>query len=81
MSRARTRQRLRADANPVRALAADEAETRVMSEHYHEPLREYAVKKDDRLRQTGEHDRIDDKTVFMCLIAVSSTAGWSGVRA
>jgi len=28
-------------------------------------LLEYAVKQDDRLRQTGEEDRIDDKTVFI----------------
>ena len=28
-------------------------------------LLEYAVKKDDRLRQSGEQDRIDDKTVFI----------------
>jgi serine phosphatase RsbU (regulator of sigma subunit) len=26
---------------------------------------EYAVKRDDRLRQNGEVDRIDDKTVFI----------------
>jgi serine phosphatase RsbU (regulator of sigma subunit) len=44
----------------------------VMREHYREPakeicnaLLEYAVKKDDRLRQTGEQDRIDDKTAFI----------------
>lgn len=44
----------------------------VMREHYRESakdicnaLLEYAVKKDDRLRQTGEQDRIDDKTVFI----------------
>ncbi len=43
---------------------------RVMREHYRQPakeicnaLLEYAVKKDDRLRQIGEQDRIDDKTV------------------
>src|SRR5260370_5614165 len=28
-------------------------------------LLEYALKRDDRLRQTGEEDRIDDKTVFI----------------
>jgi serine phosphatase RsbU (regulator of sigma subunit) len=28
-------------------------------------LLEYAVKRDDRLRQIGEQDRIDDKTVFI----------------
>jgi hypothetical protein len=28
-------------------------------------LLEYAVKKDDHLRQIGEQDRIDDKTVFI----------------
>jgi serine phosphatase RsbU (regulator of sigma subunit) len=44
----------------------------VMREHYREPAKEicnallgYAVKKDDRLRQAGEADRIDDKTVFI----------------
>jgi len=44
----------------------------VMREHYREPAKEicnalldYAVKKDDRLRQIGEQDRIDDKTVFI----------------
>ena len=44
----------------------------VMREHYRQPakeicnaLLEYAVKKDDRLRQIGEQDRIDDKTVFI----------------
>jgi len=44
----------------------------VMREHYREPakgicnaLLEYAVKKDDRLREQGEQDRIDDKTVFI----------------
>jgi serine phosphatase RsbU (regulator of sigma subunit) len=44
----------------------------VMREHYREPakeicnaLLEYAVKNDDRLRQLGEQDRIDDKTVFI----------------
>jgi serine phosphatase RsbU (regulator of sigma subunit) len=44
----------------------------VMREHYREPpkeicnaLLEYAVKKDDRLRESGEQDRIDDKTVFI----------------
>src|SRR5579859_8048250 len=30
-----------------------------------EALLEYAVKRDDRLRQIGEQDRIDDKTVFI----------------
>jgi serine phosphatase RsbU (regulator of sigma subunit) len=44
----------------------------VMREHYRQPAREicnalleYAGKKDDRLRQIGEQDRIDDKTVFI----------------
>ncbi len=44
----------------------------VMRERYRQPAREicnalleYAVKKDDRLRQIGEQDRIDDKTVFI----------------
>jgi serine phosphatase RsbU (regulator of sigma subunit) len=44
----------------------------VMREHNQLPakdicnaLLEYAVKQDDRLRQTGEEDRIDDKTVFI----------------
>ena len=44
----------------------------VMREHYRQSakeicnaLLEYAVKKDDRLRQIGEQDRIDDKTAFI----------------
>ena len=44
----------------------------VMREHYRQPakeicneLLEYAVRKDDHLRQVGEPDRIDDKTVFI----------------
>ncbi len=44
----------------------------VMREHYRQSakeicyaLLEYAVKNDDRLCQTGEDDRIDDKTVFI----------------
>ena len=44
----------------------------VMREHSAQPakdicnaLLQYAVKKDDRLRQIGEQDRIDDKTVFI----------------
>jgi len=44
----------------------------VMRERYRQPAKEicnalldYAVKKDDRLRQIGEQDRIDDKTVFI----------------
>ncbi len=44
----------------------------VMRERYRQPakeicnaLLEYAVKKDDRLRQIGEHDRIDDKSVVI----------------
>jgi serine phosphatase RsbU (regulator of sigma subunit) len=44
----------------------------VMREHYWQPpkeickaLLEHAVKEDDRLRQIGEPDRIDDKTVFI----------------
>jgi serine phosphatase RsbU (regulator of sigma subunit) len=44
----------------------------VMRERYLSPakdicnaLLEYALKKDDHLRQIGEQDRIDDKTVFI----------------
>lgn len=44
----------------------------VMREHYLLPAKdicnaliEYAVKRDDRLRQISEEDRIDDKTVFI----------------
>jgi serine phosphatase RsbU (regulator of sigma subunit) len=44
----------------------------VMRQHYHESakeicnaLLEYAAKRDDCLRQIGEPDRIDDKTVFI----------------
>ena len=44
----------------------------VMRERYRQPakeicnaLLEYAVNKDERLRQIGEPDRIDDKTVFI----------------
>ena len=44
----------------------------VMRERYRQPakeicnaLLEYAVNKDERLRQIGEADRIDDKTVFI----------------
>jgi serine phosphatase RsbU (regulator of sigma subunit) len=44
----------------------------VMRAHYQQPAKdicnalvEYAVKKDERLRQNGEQDRIDDKTVFI----------------
>ena len=44
----------------------------VMRQHYRQPakeicnaLLEYAVKNDDHLRQIGEQDRIDDKTVFI----------------
>jgi serine phosphatase RsbU (regulator of sigma subunit) len=44
----------------------------VMREHYQRPakdickaLLEHALRKDDRLRQIGEQDRIDDKTVFI----------------
>src|SRR5260370_530198 len=44
----------------------------VMREHNQLPakdicnaLLEYALKRDDRLRQIGEEDRIDDKTVFI----------------
>ena len=44
----------------------------VMLEHYHEPAKEicnalldHAVKQDERLRQSGEEDMIDDKTVFI----------------
>lgn len=44
----------------------------VMRQHYRESakdicnaLLEYAVTNDDRLRQSGQDDRIDDKTVFI----------------
>jgi serine phosphatase RsbU (regulator of sigma subunit) len=44
----------------------------VIQEHYREPAKEicnafldYAVKRDARLREIGEPDRIDDKTVFI----------------
>jgi serine phosphatase RsbU (regulator of sigma subunit) len=44
----------------------------VMREHCRQPAKdicnalvEYAVRKDDHLRQIGEQDRIDDKTVFI----------------
>ena len=44
----------------------------VMREHCRQPakeicnaLLEYAVRQEDRLRQIGEQDRIDDKTVFI----------------
>ena len=44
----------------------------VMREHYRQPakaicnaLLDSAVQRDDRLRKTGEQDRIDDKTVFI----------------
>ncbi|HKW32775.1 MAG TPA: PP2C family protein-serine/threonine phosphatase [Candidatus Acidoferrum sp.] len=44
----------------------------VMREHYRQPAKEIckalldcAVKRDDRLRKSGEQDRIDDKTVFI----------------
>jgi len=44
----------------------------VMREHYREPAKEicaailkYAVSNDERLRQIGEEDRIDDKTAFV----------------
>jgi serine phosphatase RsbU (regulator of sigma subunit) len=44
----------------------------VMRDHYQQPakdicnaLLEFAVKQDDRYRQIGEQDRIDDKTVFI----------------
>src|ERR1700722_1948982 len=44
----------------------------VMREHNLQPakdmrdaLLEYALERDDRLRQIGEEDRIDDKTVFI----------------
>lgn len=44
----------------------------VMREHYRQPAKEIcnallecAVKNDDHLRQIGEQDRIDDKTVFI----------------
>ena len=44
----------------------------VMREHYRQPakdicnaLMDYALNRDERLRQIGEQDRIDDKTVFI----------------
>src|SRR5262252_9374543 len=44
----------------------------VMREHHRQPAKEicnalmdYAVKRDERLRQIGEQDRVDDKTVFI----------------
>lgn len=44
----------------------------VMREHYRQPAKDicnallkYALEADDRLRQNGEPDRIDDKTVFI----------------
>lgn len=44
----------------------------VMREHFWRPAKEicnallqYAVERDDRLRQTGRQDEIDDKTVFI----------------
>ena len=44
----------------------------VVREHWNEPAKAichailaYAVRQDDRLKQTGEEDRIDDKTVFV----------------
>ena len=44
----------------------------VMPEHYDEPAKEicdalldHAVRQDDRLRQSGDADLIDDKTVFI----------------
>ena len=44
----------------------------VLQEHHLEPAKEicnalldYAVKRDNRLREIGERDRIDDKTVFL----------------
>jgi serine phosphatase RsbU (regulator of sigma subunit) len=44
----------------------------VMRDHYWQSAKEicnammdYALKRDDRLRQIGEPDRIDDKTVFI----------------
>ena len=44
----------------------------VMLEHYRLPAKEvcnaflqYAVARDDRLRESSEQDRIDDKTVFI----------------
>jgi serine phosphatase RsbU (regulator of sigma subunit) len=44
----------------------------VMRDHYQQPARdicnallEHALKQDDHLRQIGEQDRIDDKTVFI----------------
>ena len=43
-----------------------------MQEHYSKSARdictavlEHATKEDDRLRQIGQEDRIDDKTVFI----------------
>ena len=44
----------------------------VMCQHYREPAKEicnawldHAVRQDDRLRQNGDADLIDDKTVFI----------------
>jgi hypothetical protein len=64
--------------NPIPAgtVGGDKGERRqlesVMHEHCLQPakgicnaLLEYARKRDDRLRQIGEEDRIDDKTVFI----------------
>jgi serine phosphatase RsbU (regulator of sigma subunit) len=51
--------------------ARDQLE-RVLREHYRQPAREicnalldHAVKQDERLRESGEEDMIDDKTVFI----------------
>jgi serine phosphatase RsbU (regulator of sigma subunit) len=45
---------------------------KIIEEHKHQPAREicnaildYALRSDDRMRQIGEPDRIDDKTVFI----------------
>jgi hypothetical protein len=45
---------------------------KIIQEHKQRPAREicnaildYALRSDDRLRQIGEPDRIDDKTVFI----------------
>jgi serine phosphatase RsbU (regulator of sigma subunit) len=53
-------------------LQAREQLEAVMREHYHQPakdicnaLLDYAVKQDERFRQSGDNDLIDDKTVFI----------------
>jgi hypothetical protein len=62
----RERQRRTGDRPPFPLLEA------VMPEHYDERAKEicnalldHAVRQDDRLRQSGDADLIDDKTVFI----------------